>query len=359
MIATFPTPYEDELLYSLFARYPVRSGYTSYVFAARDLFKKDTAKPSLEFLIELPDEALDVLTREKTLEEIVMQYTMFPEYARFLPAERRKRALELLLQMDKEFNNLIHWKKGKGTQRRWLRYCPECARESREQHGEAYWRREHQLIGVDVCIKHECRIMNSSIEMCSCPSPSLLCAECEIPLNEQADYNVKEIEMKVARYITEVFRSELDMQNTISVGEFLHSKMEYTKYLSERGTHRRVNVIYEDFVECYKELSNNPIKEAWQIGKVFTKGNMNHYDMCLLAMFLGVKPDELVHMKLPAVSQSEIYDDRVRELHKQGLNYRQVADVMGTSYDMVKSVASDMQEALDEMDRYMLRTKKC
>lgn len=86
---------------------------------------------------------------------------------------------------------------------------------------------------------------------------------------------------------------------------------------------------------------------------------MNHYDMCLLAMFLGVKPDELVHMKLPAVSQSEIYDDRVRELHKQGLNYRQVADVMGTSYDMVKSVASDMQEALDEMDRYMLRTKKC
>lgn len=67
MIATFPTPYEDELLYSLFARYLVRSGYTSYVFAARDLFKKDTAKPSLEFLIELPDEALDVLTREKTL----------------------------------------------------------------------------------------------------------------------------------------------------------------------------------------------------------------------------------------------------------------------------------------------------
>lgn len=60
MIGVYPDVYPDELLYSWFARYYVRSGYTSYIFAARDLFKKSTAKPSLEFLIELTDEALNL-----------------------------------------------------------------------------------------------------------------------------------------------------------------------------------------------------------------------------------------------------------------------------------------------------------
>ena len=41
MIGFFPEFYEDELLYSLLARYYIRSGYLNYVYAAEDLFQKN------------------------------------------------------------------------------------------------------------------------------------------------------------------------------------------------------------------------------------------------------------------------------------------------------------------------------
>ena len=44
MLGLFPKPYPDELIYSVLARYFVRSGYNKYVFAAEDLFSKKTKK---------------------------------------------------------------------------------------------------------------------------------------------------------------------------------------------------------------------------------------------------------------------------------------------------------------------------
>lgn len=38
--------------------------------------------------------------------------------------------------------------------KRALRYCPECAREQREAHGMSFWLREHQLPGMDWCLRH-------------------------------------------------------------------------------------------------------------------------------------------------------------------------------------------------------------
>jgi len=38
MITFFPVPYEDEVLYSVLARYHVRSGNTSYKATMQDLF---------------------------------------------------------------------------------------------------------------------------------------------------------------------------------------------------------------------------------------------------------------------------------------------------------------------------------
>ena len=50
MISFFPEFYPDELLYSVLSRYYAKSGYTSYIFAAEDLYEKRTVKPDIEFL---------------------------------------------------------------------------------------------------------------------------------------------------------------------------------------------------------------------------------------------------------------------------------------------------------------------
>ena len=57
MISFFPDIYPDELLYSQLARYYAKSGYTSYIFAAEDLYEKRTVKPDIEFVNPLTKDA--------------------------------------------------------------------------------------------------------------------------------------------------------------------------------------------------------------------------------------------------------------------------------------------------------------
>ena len=124
MISFFPEPYPDELVYSWFARYGMRTGYTHYRAIAEDLYVSNTAKPNLEFIMELNPEAYKVVTRYKSFEDIIKQHTMFPYYVRFLPKKRRVKAYKLLLKMDKGYNDALYSRKHKTQCRQSLRYCP-------------------------------------------------------------------------------------------------------------------------------------------------------------------------------------------------------------------------------------------
>ena len=77
MISFFPDVYPDELAYSLFARYGVRSGYTHYRAIADDLFTSHTAKPNLEFIIELSQDAYRAITSIMPFEQFIQNHTMF------------------------------------------------------------------------------------------------------------------------------------------------------------------------------------------------------------------------------------------------------------------------------------------
>ena len=102
MIAFFPEVYPDELVYSWLARYGVRSGYTHYRAIADDLFTSHIAKPNPEFVMELSQDAYEVITDAIPFESVIMQHTMFPYYARFLPIERRQKAFGQLLDIHKQ-----------------------------------------------------------------------------------------------------------------------------------------------------------------------------------------------------------------------------------------------------------------
>ena len=61
MLGLFPKLYPDELIYSVLARYYVRSGYSNYVFAAEDLFQNRYVRPSFEYASPLNDEVITYL----------------------------------------------------------------------------------------------------------------------------------------------------------------------------------------------------------------------------------------------------------------------------------------------------------
>ncbi len=43
----------------------------------------------------------------------------------------------------------------------WLRFCPLCTEEDKQQFGEPYWHRLHQISGVEVCLVHAVFLENS------------------------------------------------------------------------------------------------------------------------------------------------------------------------------------------------------
>lgn len=235
----FIEPYPDELVYSWFARYGVRTGYTHYRAIAEDLFISNTAKPNLEFIMELNKEAYDMVTKYKPFDDIIKQHTMFPYYVRFLPKERRVKAYKLLLKMDKGYNDALYSRKNKTRCRQNLRFCPLCVEEDRSKYGETYWHRIHQLDHIDVCPMHGCYLHNSVVDITSKSSPSLIHAEEVILKTPQNILYGTDLEFQLAEYTAQVFQADVNLKNNVKIGQFLHSRIEYTKYVSARGVHTK------------------------------------------------------------------------------------------------------------------------
>lgn len=130
MLGLFPKPYPDELLYSVLARYYVRAGYSNYVFAAEDLFQNRYVRPSFEYISPLNGEVITYLKKETDIQLILLNHTMFPYHCRFLPMERKNKAMQALINMDSDFRNLILFPRR--TEAPSMRYCPLCAADDRK-----------------------------------------------------------------------------------------------------------------------------------------------------------------------------------------------------------------------------------
>lgn len=242
MIAYFPMAYDDELLYSQLARFYTASGYMAYTYAAEELFLSKTVRPDMEFVNAYTPAAVEAITRNMPMERIVEKRTMFPYYRRFLPKERREKAFRALADMTGNYRNLLPIPQRKSSSNRYLRYCPICTAHDREQHGETYWHRIHQMIGIHVCPIHRCYLMDSSIIISGKATPSLKTAEEMIPSAEIPVFTDNDIEIRVAEYMAAVFQTGVDMDSSVTVGAFLHSKMANTKYRSIRGEQRNMTL---------------------------------------------------------------------------------------------------------------------
>lgn len=335
-IAYFPQIYPDELIYSVLARLYVHSGYPAYTFCAEDVFVNKRVRPDMELLNVMKPEILEFLCKKMSMAELIEKHTMFPYYARFLPYERRNRAFEALCSMGGNYNNLLAIPKQKNGEHRYLRYCPLCTEEDRTFYGESYWHRIHQLSGVGICPVHGCKLLNSSAIISGKISPNLVTAEQEI--KEMDIIYGNEIEKQLAGYVGAVFQSDMDMGNPVAVGQFLHSEMSGTEYLSVRGEQRNIQKFYDDFMVFYKELPEQRLGELWQIQKVFNNYRLNCFEVCQIAMFLNVLIEKLCSMELPDRTQEQLFDDKIKELHKQGLKYPEIAKRLHASYNVVKPV---------------------
>ena len=291
MIACYPKFYPDELVYSLISRFYEKSGYLAYTYAAKDLFEKTTVRPDIEFVNKYTEDAIKMLTKHITFDEVILNHTMFPYYCRFIDSERKKKAFNSLVNMDTDFHNYIPVPKHKGSMR-YLRYCPLCAEEDRMNYGETYWHSSHQMMGVDICPVHLCNLVNSNILISGKASPCLVTAEESVGNNIQAaEVSVNNTEISLAKYAYDVFKAPINIDDEIKIGDFLHLKLS-DRYFDRNM--RNLKLITKDLNQYYISM---PYLEDWKIQKIFTGYNTKFNEVCMLAMFLGIDPDDLSNPK--------------------------------------------------------------
>lgn len=335
MIVFFPELYEDELAYSWFSRYHVHSGHMSYSATARDLYGNTQAIPSTEFLGSFSAEAQRIIEQLMPLPTFIEKHTMFPQYVRFLPVDRRRTALEYIIARDIRYNDAIYKRKGKP----FMRYCPLCAAADRQRYGETYWHRKAQLAGVDICLEHRCRLEDSTVGLAvEGLRFKLIHAEFVIPQDATADFNVSDLEYLAAEYVMKVFDAPMDYENDVLIGRFLRSRLEGTKYTSLRGEQVFARILHENLREHYKDLLPPTLTEWYHTQKIFCAQTFHCYDICLMAMFLGISTEDLLNPVLPEFTLQQRFDALLRLLRSQGMTQKAAAAVLGVTLETVKSL---------------------
>jgi len=152
---SLPEPYEDELLYSVFARAVAYLAPISEYAARKLLF--GMGNHSVLFGSQVDE--LAKITRPNwglSSQEIVERHTMLPFYGRVLAPAQVSACLDMI----------AYGAKGKvrgalGLQHQsnvvspvYLRFCRSCTLNDLACYGETFWRRSHQLSGALVCAMH-------------------------------------------------------------------------------------------------------------------------------------------------------------------------------------------------------------
>lgn len=324
MIAFFPEIYSDELLYSQIARYHSRSGYARYVYTVSDIYQNGKlVHPSVDFVNKYTPDAMNWITKNDTWGNIVFEHTMYPAYIRFLPKQRRIDAVNGILSCEGNWKNLMCIPLL--NEPRYIRYCPECAKEDREKYGETYWHRANQIPRTRVCPKHKCFLENSEIPVSSKSSPGLYDTENNIPKELKTRFCENETEIAFTQYVIDIMREPIDLGTSIPIGTFLHSNLK-SEYTSKSGLVRNISKLYEDYLEFYNDM---PTMELSYMQKIFNNYRYDPYFILQIAFLLGISIYEITHLP----RETHIQENKILYMNlakKHNLDYNIVADICDT-----------------------------
>jgi predicted RNA-binding Zn-ribbon protein involved in translation (DUF1610 family) len=184
----FPTPYPDEMFYSVLGRYHMRSGDPSCTRLSRALWGKRAGVNLL--LSQSLGQIANLIPSQTglTAHYFAVHNTIYPFLKPLIPEERGQRVLRLL-ESDQQEEEQAYLLSGlptsKSPRRQFFRYCPDCWRDDIYSYGEPYWHRLHQLPGSLVCLIHRKPILNSTVFLSDTRAKfhlaSFACASSEAP----------------------------------------------------------------------------------------------------------------------------------------------------------------------------------
>lgn len=305
MINFLPIMYEDEMLYSVMARYQRMCGMISKVALINDLFDRRVTSNSIFFPKHINALVNNLPPTSKiTTNQIIKNHTMFPFYSAFLT---EKKANQIASKMANGNGTAIETYFGivgsKIKIGNYLRYCPICFEEDYKTLGESYWRRSHQIVGTLYCIKHKVLLKDSSVlnngEKLGyiCADESMCATDIEPDPYSQKVKKLNLIYIKNANCLLKMKFPRKSLSLIIAI---------YIDLLREQGYASKsgflyLNKIQSEFLEHYSneylEVMQSSINPKWQKNWLRTfvwnnNANKSPLRHLLYLQFLGVSVQE-------------------------------------------------------------------
>lgn len=301
MIAYLPEIYPDELVYSWFCRYYVHTGCLTHKSALNDILSTRHDNPSKEFLGHINAIMRNKIQDLFTIEQLIVNHTMFSQYARFIPLDEKKRAIHHLADDYCDAHHLFSILP-RNESDQYLKYCPRCVVEDRRQYGEAYWHRVHQIRNMQICTRHNCRLVNSSVVAKSEQTFTLCPVESYVVI-QQPIAETNELKIAFAQYMVGVFNAPIEWERDIPISAVLYHSMVGTNYLKSTGKSRNTNQFAADINNFYKKLDIGSIASLSQIQRALFGDRFDFSVICQIAFFLGISVDELT---APRITKKQI-----------------------------------------------------
>ena len=358
----FPTPYPDELLYSVLGRYCIRSGNIREIHNIQDMFGSRNVIASMELPTQLEALIANMPVNTKyTAEQFIYKHTLFPFYAAFIPS---KRAKEIVQAMKNGEGKTIYIKIGLVSNtvilNRFFRFCPECFKKDIETFGEPYWHRIHQVTGVFVCLKHKMPLCDSTELIRAGNRQRFISASHENCIVEKEISYSNDLMKKMLWMAEDV---EVLLNNQLQFREPEWFRSQFRAKLIEKGYARMNNYIHQkklkqDFVDFYGHeylaLVQSPVSVnsgGW-LSDMVRKNDRTTYAIryLLLTRFLDIPIVDLFNTKLGFNGEGEnsidayqeLWDQRLIELSQSELSIREIANIL-------KSSTKTIRKAIDRL----------
>lgn len=163
MIGYFSMPYQDELLYSVIARFINHSKMS--IQEVNEIIFDTTGK--IYPIADLPNRVGAILKNTPlrfyySPEELVRKHTLYQFYSIGINSRRKNDLLQRMIsnQSIRSYEKIGLYFRSIAKSRH-LKFCPLCINDDVEKYGEPYWHIAHQLPGVKVCTNHGTYLQDS------------------------------------------------------------------------------------------------------------------------------------------------------------------------------------------------------
>lgn len=157
MLGFFPSPYDDEVIFGLFARYHKFNGNSLLSETLFDLFGDKINNGTISNIPGRMSFFHSQLEYDQiyTPEYFLSKHTIFPIYTPFLPNSRIEQIIyEAKVGNASKIPPMLGEISGDITKNKYTKFCNKCYEEAKINFGEYYINRIHQFPGNEVCHIH-------------------------------------------------------------------------------------------------------------------------------------------------------------------------------------------------------------